>query len=227
MEALTRRVFMLITDAATDDGAATAAAGVAADMLSRTGGIFNSDNGTEVDCHVINIGNEDTSFSAPMDNTPEDGVVVVTSADPSPLVYVHRARLAELAVQHRLPGIYGTSLYADAAPLVYGANVTDIWRRAPAFVDKIIRGARPADIPVEAPAKFDFTINRTLAQALGLSGFVRNLPDGRVEAAFEGDPGAVAGMIAWCREGPPLAAVDDVAVEEEPPRGDTRFRITH
>lgn len=90
-------------------------------------------------------------------------------AEPGGLVYVHRARLAELAVQHRLPGIYGTSLYADAAPLVYGANVKDIWRRTSIFVDKIIRGARPADIPVEAPTTFDFVINRSLAEAVGLS----------------------------------------------------------
>jgi acylphosphatase len=65
------------------------------------------------------------------------------------------------------------------------------------------------------------------ARALGLGGFVRNCPDGRVEAAFEGEPGAVADMIAWCREGPPLAAVDDVSVVDEPPRGDRAFRITH
>jgi len=65
------------------------------------------------------------------------------------------------------------------------------------------------------------------AQALGLRGFVRNLADGRVEAAFEGDAGAVARMIAWCGEGPPLAVVDEVTVEEEPPCGDRDFRITH
>jgi len=65
------------------------------------------------------------------------------------------------------------------------------------------------------------------AAALALGGFVRNLSDGRVEAAFEGDPDAVARMIAWCREGPPLAAVDAVEVHDEPPRGDRAFRITH
>jgi acylphosphatase len=64
------------------------------------------------------------------------------------------------------------------------------------------------------------------AGALGLGGFVRNLPDGRVEAAFEGESDAVARMIAWCREGPPLAAVAAVEVHDEPPRGDREFRIT-
>jgi acylphosphatase len=64
------------------------------------------------------------------------------------------------------------------------------------------------------------------ARALGLGGFVRNLPDGRVDAAFEGEPEAVARMIAWCREGPPQSAVDAVEVHDEPPRGDREFRIT-
>ena len=65
------------------------------------------------------------------------------------------------------------------------------------------------------------------ARALGLGGCVRNLPDGRVEAAFEGPPPAVERMIAWCREGPPLARVEAVDVREEPPAGDRDFRITH
>jgi acylphosphatase len=64
------------------------------------------------------------------------------------------------------------------------------------------------------------------ARALGLGGFVRNTPEGRVEAAFEGDPVTVDAMVAWMREGPPLARVDDVEVIEEDPRGDTDFRIS-
>jgi putative ABC transport system substrate-binding protein len=85
------------------------------------------------------------------------------------MVYGFRTQLADLAVQRRLPGIYGSSLYADAGPLVYGANVLDIWRRAPSIVDKILRGTRPADIPVEVPTKFDFVVNLKMAQALGLT----------------------------------------------------------
>jgi acylphosphatase len=65
------------------------------------------------------------------------------------------------------------------------------------------------------------------ARALGLGGFVRNTPDGRVEAAFEGDPEAVAAMVNWMHAGPPLARVDDVEVIEEDPRGDAEFRISH
>jgi acylphosphatase len=65
------------------------------------------------------------------------------------------------------------------------------------------------------------------ARALGLSGFVRNTPDGRVEAAFEGDPEAVDAMVDWMHAGPPLARVDDVEVIEEVPRGDADFHISH
>jgi acylphosphatase len=63
------------------------------------------------------------------------------------------------------------------------------------------------------------------ARALGVAGFVRNLPDGRVEAAAEGDPSRVDAFVAWCRRGPATARVRAVRVEEEPPRGDRDFRI--
>jgi acylphosphatase len=63
------------------------------------------------------------------------------------------------------------------------------------------------------------------ASEAGLAGYVRNLPDGRVEAAFEGDPDAVAALVAWCDVGPPLARVTAVAVADEPVVGETRFAI--
>lgn len=67
---------------------------------------------------------------------------------------------------------------------------------------------------------------RRAAEAIGVSGWVRNLPDGRVEAVFEGTPEKVAQMLEWCRTGPPMAAVSDVAVEENPAAtGASGFRI--
>jgi acylphosphatase len=65
------------------------------------------------------------------------------------------------------------------------------------------------------------------ARRLGVGGFVRNSPDGRVEAAFEGDPSAIDAMVEWCHSGPPLASVEDVQVTEEEPQGDTEFRVRH
>jgi putative ABC transport system substrate-binding protein len=80
-----------------------------------------------------------------------------------------RPRLAELAIRHRLPSIWGSSLYKDAALLAYGANFLDVWRRAAAHVDKLLKGANPADLPVELPTEFDFIVNLTTARALGLA----------------------------------------------------------
>lgn len=64
------------------------------------------------------------------------------------------------------------------------------------------------------------------ASAAGVTGFVRNLRDGRVEAAFEGDPDAVERMVAWCRHGPPRAVVEQVDVVDEEPKGDAAFHVT-
>jgi len=65
------------------------------------------------------------------------------------------------------------------------------------------------------------------AKSLGVTGWVRNLPDGRVEAFFEGDKEAVDAIIKWCWEGPPMARVDDVQVEWVEPEGHTDFRIVY
>lgn len=63
------------------------------------------------------------------------------------------------------------------------------------------------------------------ARAHGVAGWVRNLPDGDVEATFEGTPTAVEALLAWCREGPPRARVDAVSVHDEEPTGETRFGV--
>jgi acylphosphatase len=67
---------------------------------------------------------------------------------------------------------------------------------------------------------------REEAMGAGVGGFVRNLPDGRVEAAFEGDAEAVDAMVSWCRSGPAWATVNSVDVEEEDPTGEREFSIT-
>ena len=86
------------------------------------------------------------------------------------LLFPHARRVAELAARSRLPTMYELRPYVEAGGLIsYGADVVDIWRRAGVFVDKILKGAKPADLPVEQPSKFETVINLKAAKALGLT----------------------------------------------------------
>jgi len=86
-----------------------------------------------------------------------------------PLIFTHRAQIHTLAMSARLPAMYGYREYVEAGGLMsYGPNLSDLYRRAADMVDKILRGTKPADIPVEQPTKFDLVINLTTAKALGL-----------------------------------------------------------
>jgi len=88
---------------------------------------------------------------------------------PDPLMNTNRTRINILAVGARLPTMHGIREYVEAGGLMsYGPNLASQFRRAADFVDKILRGAKPADIPVEQPTKFDLIINLTAAKALGL-----------------------------------------------------------
>ena len=88
---------------------------------------------------------------------------------PDPLTNTNRVRINTLALGTRLPTISGVREQVEAGGLMsYGPNFPDLFRRAADFVDKILRGAKPADIPVEQPTKFDLVINLTTAKALGL-----------------------------------------------------------
>jgi putative tryptophan/tyrosine transport system substrate-binding protein len=86
-----------------------------------------------------------------------------------PLVLAHRTRINTLALDTRLPTMHSFQEYTAAGGLVsYGPNVPDLFRRSADFVSRILRGASPADIPVEQPTKFDLVINLKTAKALGL-----------------------------------------------------------
>ena len=86
------------------------------------------------------------------------------------LLFPHARRVAEVAARSRLPTMYELRPYVEAGGLIsYGADVVDIWRRAGVFVDKILKGAKPADLPVEQPSKFETVINLKAAKALGLT----------------------------------------------------------
>jgi putative ABC transport system substrate-binding protein len=86
------------------------------------------------------------------------------------LVSTNRTRIITLALGARLPTIFNIREYAQAGGLMsYGPNFADLFRRTADYVDKILRGAKPGDLPVEQPTKFDFIINLTTAKALGLT----------------------------------------------------------
>jgi putative ABC transport system substrate-binding protein len=87
-----------------------------------------------------------------------------------PLTVSNRMRIANFAARNRLPAIYGFREFAEAGGLMaFGAKLADLYRRAPIYVDKILKGAKPADLPVEQPTKFDLVINLKTARALGLT----------------------------------------------------------
>ena len=81
-----------------------------------------------------------------------------------------RSRLVDLAAKHRLPAVYASREFGEAGGLMaYGPNVADLFRRAATYVDKILKGAKPSDLPVEQPRKFELVINLKTAKALGLT----------------------------------------------------------
>jgi putative ABC transport system substrate-binding protein len=95
-----------------------------------------------------------------------DAVLVLTS----PVLVSQRTQLADLAIKSRVPATYQASEYVEAGGLMtYGVNVADLHRRAATFVDKILKGAKPADLPVERPTKFEFIINLKAAKQIGLT----------------------------------------------------------
>src|SRR5215470_1734061 len=87
-----------------------------------------------------------------------------------PLILQSRASVVAFATKQRLPVIYTQRAYTDAGGLMsYGPSISDMFRRAATFIDKILKGAKPADLPVEQPTKFELVINFKTAKALGLT----------------------------------------------------------
>jgi len=95
-----------------------------------------------------------------------DAVLVL----PSPVLESHRTQVADLAAKNRLPTIYPFAEFVEAGGLVaYGVSIPELFRRAATYVDKILKGAKPADLPVEQPTKFELVINLKTAKALRLT----------------------------------------------------------
>jgi len=120
-----------------------------------------------VELFVVDVRTNDEleSAFAAMARKRVGGVIVRGS-----LFFVRRQQVADLALKHRLPAIHGLKEYAQAGLLMsYGANLADLYRRAAGYVDRIVKGAKPGELPVEQPTKFELVINLKTAKALGLT----------------------------------------------------------
>jgi putative tryptophan/tyrosine transport system substrate-binding protein len=106
----------------------------------------------------------DGTFAAARRQHPE---ALITVEDP--LTVGHRRLIVDFAAGHRLPALYGLREFVMAGGLMsYGTSLADVFRRAAGYVDKILKGAKPADLPVQQPTKFELVINLKTANALGL-----------------------------------------------------------
>ena len=109
----------------------------------------------EIDATIIGLGRE-----------PGAGLFVM----PDTFMLVHRASIILGAARNNVPAVYGFSFFArDGGLLSYGVDQVDIWRRAATYVDRILRGANPAELPVQLPTKFEMVVNLKTAKALGLN----------------------------------------------------------
>jgi putative ABC transport system substrate-binding protein len=107
----------------------------------------------------------DRAFSD-MTRARADALTVLTT----PVFGTERRRLVDLAAKNRLPTVFPFREYVDAGGLMsYGPSLADMFRRAATYVDKILKGAKPGDLPVEQPTKFEFVVNHKTAKALGLT----------------------------------------------------------
>jgi ABC-type uncharacterized transport system substrate-binding protein len=107
----------------------------------------------------------DGAFAAMVEERAEALIVMI-----NPMFNVQRRHIIERAYKHRLPAIYEWKEFVQSGGLLsYGADVQDVYRRAAGFVDKILKGAKPADLPVEGPVRFDVAVNLKTAKALGLT----------------------------------------------------------
>ena len=107
----------------------------------------------------------ETAFRAALKGRA-DAVLVLGN----PILNSHRKQIVDLAAKHRLPATYARPEYVEAGGLMYyGTNYNDLYRRAATYVDKILKGAKPADLPVEQPTKFELVINLKAAKQIGLT----------------------------------------------------------
>jgi putative tryptophan/tyrosine transport system substrate-binding protein len=155
----------------------------ASPKLSRVALIYNTDNPgsilalqeTQRWASALGVRLEPHQFRGPQDFERIFGRIagkrpdaLMTTADV--LIASHRTRIVDFAAKHHLLSMYPGREYVDAGGLMfYGGSIPEMYRRAAVYVDKILKGAKPADLPVEQPTKFDMVINLESAKALGLT----------------------------------------------------------
>ena len=101
----------------------------------------------------------------PLEVVPEAGLIVM----PDVFTYVHRAQIIALAAKQKIPAIYQTTAFVrDGGLICYTPDSVDLHRRSATYIDRILAGAKPADLPVQLPTKFELLINLKTAKALGL-----------------------------------------------------------
>jgi putative ABC transport system substrate-binding protein len=121
--------------------------------------------GVQVQVMMLREANEIESIFSLMTRMPVQAFILI----PTPLYTYHRKRIVDMASKSRLPGIYPHRGFVEAGGLMsYSPNMADLFRRAASYVDKILKGANPADLPVERPTKFELVINLKTARELEL-----------------------------------------------------------
>src|SRR2546428_641666 len=122
--------------------------------------------GVELHLFIVRRSEELAAAFRGMRKNHDQGVLVA----PSAFMFVHRQAIVDLAAAHRIPAIYEIHYFVELGGLMsYGVNTAEMERRAAVYVDRILRGAKPADLPVEQPTKFDFVINLKTAKVLRLT----------------------------------------------------------
>jgi putative ABC transport system substrate-binding protein len=137
-------------------------------------------NALQLELRTLKLENPPYDFAAAVRTLAQDGAEMLLVLS-SPLFAEHRAQLAELAIEHRLPSMFIFKTYVEVGGLMtYSVDQAAMYRRTAAYVARILKGAKPADLPVEQPTKFEFVINLKIAKALGLT-----IPDSILAVADE------------------------------------------
>jgi putative ABC transport system substrate-binding protein len=132
-------------------------------------------NETRLTAEALKIVLHYLSVNNPTDIDKAFGIIAKEHTDailafPDPITMAHRTQIAEFAIRRRLPSVFGWKDYVEAGGLMsYGPILAESWRRVAVYVDKILKGTKPADLPVERPAKFEFVINLKTAKQIGLT----------------------------------------------------------